>query len=191
MEKINNIALTGSMRSGKSAVAAYLREKYGYTEFAFGDELKADFHRRYPEIPRDPKPRKCYQTHGQLVREYVDEDVWVRKCFAEIKREYYANIPFRAVISDVRQLNEYERCRAEGYVIIRVTAPDSVRIQRAIDAKDTFNYADLAHETESHVSSFVVDYEIENSGSLAELYTKVDEVMTQIDVQIKIAESDE
>ncbi|WP_243711815.1 hypothetical protein [Paenibacillus sp. BK033] len=123
-----------------------------------------------------------------------DSDVWVNDCFRRISgaerlqranEEFYGEPtqPFRAILTDLRQPNEYERCRAEGFVIIRVTAPDGVRIQRAIDAKDTFNYADLVHSTESHVSSFVVDYEIENRGSLAELYTKVDEVLADLNAK--------
>lgn len=176
-----NIALTGHLRSGKDAIAAHLVANYGYTRFAFGDELKRDFHRRYPEIPREPKPRLGYQSHGQLMRKLTYEDIWVEKCFEEIT---YGRIcpasgigDSPVVISDLRQPNEIDRCRAEGYVIIRVTAPESLRIQRAIESADTFRLADLTHETESHVDSFTVDYEVGNSGKLAELYAKVDEII--------------
>lgn len=176
----HNIALTGAIRSGKDTVAARIVERYGYTRFAFGDGLKVDFHRRYPEIPRDPKPRKGYQSHGQLMREMVDEDIWVRKCFAEIKRVSYAHIPFCAVITDLRQPNEYNRCRAEGFVIIRVSCPDALRLERANAAGDAYTLADIAHETESYVDTFVVDYELRNDGTLAELYTQIDAIMTEI-----------
>jgi dephospho-CoA kinase len=179
-----NIALTGLMRSGKDAVADYLTQNYGYTRFAFGDVLKADFHRRYTEIPRDPKPRVGYQAHGQLMRELVREDIWVDACFDEIR---YSRGCFvtgddnqRAVISDLRQPNELTRCLAESYVIIRVAAPESVRIDRAIKSSDTFNLRDLTHDTESHVSTFEVDFEIVNDGTLAELYAQIDAIMTQL-----------
>ncbi|GMK47630.1 hypothetical protein PghCCS26_47600 [Paenibacillus glycanilyticus] len=177
-----NIAICGSLRVGKDSVAAYLCERYGYTRFAFADEMKRIARELFPhEFEGDRKPRELLQWFGETMRQR-DASVWVRKLFddrlAEI--EAWEQRKRLTVITDLRLPVEYERCRAEGYVIIRVTAPDGVRIQRAIDAKDTFNYADLAHNTESHVSSFVVDYEIENSGSLAELYAKVDEVMTGI-----------
>jgi dephospho-CoA kinase len=175
-----NIGICGGLRSGKDTVGDYISQNYGYTQFAFGDELKNDFHRRYPEIPRDPKPRIGYQTHGQLMRRLIDEDIWVWKCFAEIKRVYYAHIPFRAVITDLRQPNEYDRCRAESYVIIRIKAPETLRIGRAIQSADTFNLRDLTHDTESHVDSFTVDYEIVNDGTLAELYAKVDAIMREL-----------
>lgn len=179
------IALTGRLRSGKDEVAKYLVEKYGYTRFAFGDELKNDFHRRYPEISREPKPRIGYQNHGQLMRALIGEDVWVRKCFDSINTQHYRRgqceePPLRVVITDLRQPNEYERCRTEGYVIIRVTCPDDIRIERARAAGDSFTDEDLRHETEQHVDTFAVDVEIDNSGSLDELYAQVDEVMASI-----------
>jgi len=178
--KLPNIALTGQLRAGKDEVARILADKYGYTRFAFGDELKDDFHRRYPEIPRDPKPRVGYQNHGQLVRALVDEDIWVDRCFAEIRRHYYATSSYHAVISDLRQPNEFSRCRAEGFVIIRVSSPESLRIQRAAASADTFSLRDLTHETERHTDGFEVDYEVLNDGTLADLGRKVDEIMAKV-----------
>lgn len=188
-----NIAITGKMRSGKDATSKHLCEKYGYTQFAFGDELK-----RYADelfgVHGGGKRRELYQWFGQAMRER-DPDIWVRKCFESIAeasentivaREWLRVLgesvseqetEFRPVISDLRQPNEYERCRAEGFAIIRVTAPDGIRIHRAIKSGDKFTYADLVHETESHVDSFDVDYEIVNDGTLEDLHAKIDEVM--------------
>ncbi|OMC96476.1 hypothetical protein BJP49_11020 [Paenibacillus odorifer] len=171
------MALTGKLRAGKSLVGDYLASKYGYTQFAFGDELKRDFHRRYPEIPRDPKPRAGYQFHGQFMREHVDADVWIRKCLAEVQRAYYANLDFRAVISDVRQLNEADALAARSYVLIRVTAPDGLRIERAVNSGDTFNYADLAHGTETALDGYAADFTVVNDGTLDALYAQIDEII--------------
>lgn len=174
------------MRSGKDAIAAYLAHKYGYTRFAFGDELKRHYYDILGQPPDGTKPREGLQWFGQAMRER-DPDVWVRKAFGKIRLAAYTHSrdvaleftdkPFSAVITDVRQPNEFDRCRAEGYVIIRVTAPEGIRINRAVESADTFNLRDLTHDTESHVEGFAVDYEIENSGTLAELYTKVDAIM--------------
>jgi dephospho-CoA kinase len=193
-----NIALTGRLRSGKDSVAAYLSERYGYTRFAFGDELKRYYHELFGE--RSAKPREGYQWFGQVMRQR-DPDVWVRKCFASIDAEdkrYYRGHhqminsdtrevlidvpadPLRAVITDLRQPNEYDRCRAEGYVIIRVNASEAVRVSRAVMSADTFNYKDLRHDTESHVDTFAVDYEIENTGTLAELHAQIDAIMAKV-----------
>jgi dephospho-CoA kinase len=179
-----NLALIGKLRSGKSAAGDYLTEKYGYTQFAFADEMKADFHRRYPEVPRDPKPRACYQFHGELMRQVSGEDVWVHKCFRKV-REYDENTlgcdpPFRAVITDVRMLHESEALAARSYVLIRVDAPDGLRIQRAVESGDTFNYADLAHGTETALDGYAADFTVVNDAGLAELYAQIDEIIAYL-----------
>ncbi|MGF7045715.1 dephospho-CoA kinase [Paenibacillus sp. DS2015] len=176
-----NIALTGLMRSGKDAVAAYLTQNYGYTRFAFGDELKRYAHELFGEP--NGKPRELYQWFGQTMRER-DPDIWTRKCFDNIEDSRrimgHYGVSERAVISDLRQPNELTRCCTESYVIIRVTAPESVRIDRAIKSSDTFNLRDLTHDTEAHVEGFAVDYEINNSKTLVELYAQVDAIMAEL-----------
>jgi len=173
------IALTGKLRSGKSAAARYLDEEYGYAEFAFGDALKGGFHRRYPEIPREPKPRVGYQMHGQLMRRLIGKDVWIDKCFDDISA-YLSNFAGPVIISDLRQPNEFDRCKREGYVIIRINCADDVRRERARAVGDAFTDSDLNHETERHIDGFSVDYEIDGSGGLDELHRQIDEIMATI-----------
>lgn len=185
-----NVGLIGKLRAGKDVVAAYLAEKYGYTRFAFGDELKRDFHRRYPEIPRSPKPRAGYQFHGQFMREHYGENVWIDAYIRDVEqhddayttaRDFGAldegTKPFRAVCTDVRQPNEYDALAARSYVLIRVDAPDGLRIERAVNSGDTFNYADLAHGTETALDGYAADFTVTNDGTLAELYAQIDEIM--------------
>lgn len=185
-----NIGLIGRLRSGKDTVAAYLASKYGYTQFAFGDALKDDFHRRYPEIPREPKPRAGYQLHGQFMREHVGENVWIDACFASIdalaawRAELGESVPpLNAVISDVRQLNEAEALSARGYVLIRVEAPESLRIHRAIESGDTFNLRDLTHGTETALDGYAVDFTVVNDAGLAELYAQIDEIIAYLSLR--------
>ncbi|MFD1270642.1 dephospho-CoA kinase, partial [Paenibacillus motobuensis] len=129
MSTLPNLGLIGKLRAGKDIVAAYLAERYGYTRFAFGDALKDDFHRRYPEIPREPKPRAGYQFHGQFMREHVDEGIWIDACLSQITdfiRDGYdidsfgRGVSHRAVITDCRQPNEFSALKAAGYSLIRV-----------------------------------------------------------------------
>ncbi|MCU6709326.1 hypothetical protein M6D81_11470 [Paenibacillus sp. J5C_2022] len=184
-----NIALTGPLRSGKDEIGNRLCQRHGYVRFAFGDGIKDVCRRLYPDRFADKagnrkKPRALLQGVGQALRQF-DEDIWVRQCFAEIEDSQgiagHYGIVERAVITDLRQPNEYERCRAEGFVIIRVKAAAGLRIQRAVESSDTFAAADLTHETEQHTDGFDVDYEIVNDGTLDELYRRVDELMTEID----------
>jgi dephospho-CoA kinase len=184
MQTLPNIGLIGKLRAGKDVVAAYLADKYGYTRYAFGDELKRDFHRRYPEIPRDPKPRAGYQFHGQFMREHYGENVWVDRCLTDVDAvcsvERWDAQPFHAVITDVRQESEYEALAARSYVLIRVEASAALRIERAVNSGDVFNYADLAHGTETALDGYAADFTVVNDAGLAELYARIDEIMAEL-----------
>ncbi|AMO25828.1 hypothetical protein Blue_005 [Bacillus phage Deep Blue] len=183
------IAIAGEFRSGKSTVAEYLDEKYGMLQFAFADELKRDFHKEYPDILTVPKPRKGYQLYGQLMRYVYGEDYWINKCFNKIENIRQAamgyNITgseakFNPVITDLRQHNELERCREEGYHIIKVLAPKSVRVQRAKEEGDSFSEEELQHETEVYVREMDTDFTIMNNGTIEDLYAEVDYIMSVI-----------
>jgi dephospho-CoA kinase len=178
------IALCGKLRSGKDTAANHLYIRHGFDRVAFGDALKRNAHAVFPWISDGTKPRALYQQYGQLMRE-IDPDVWIKHAEMAVK----GTIDFRVsmgeeaigiVITDLRQPNEYEWARANGYTIIRVTAPDEVRIGRAIKAGDDFNVHDLAHSTELEVDNFDVDYTVENNGTVDELKAKIDAVLEEI-----------
>lgn len=185
------IAICGKIRSGKDTAGQYICEKYGHKRFGFGDGLWEICYRLFPEqfIDSDEnpvKPRALLQGVGESLRTF-SRDVWVNDCFRRINEPIYfkdVNEPFlppeKVVITDLRQPAEYERCRAENFLIIRITAPEALRIQRAITASDTFNFRDLTHPTESHIDSFAVDYEIENSATPADLYAQIDAIMGEL-----------
>ncbi|ETT41594.1 hypothetical protein C162_26015 [Paenibacillus sp. FSL R7-269] len=190
-----NIALLGRLRSGKDTVGDYLAEKYGYTRFAFGDELKRYAHELFGEPAPGTKPRALYQTFGQACRT-VEDGIWIRKCLATIDwragdraacnaslREHAPHIPtapFRAVVTDCRQLNEAEALAARSYVLIRVDAPDGLRIERAVNSGDTFEYAELFHGTETALDGYAADFTVTNDAGLAELYAQIDEIMESL-----------
>jgi len=191
------IALTGKIRSGKSSIQKHLESKHEMTAFAFGDKLKEEFHEENPEVPRVPKPVSGYQTFGQEKRETEYEDIWVDKCFTEIDRIRTAatnyNItgsenPFMPVVTDLRQPNEYKRLLEEGYIIIRVSAPLEVRKERAAAKGDNISDENFSFDTENHVDTFDVDYDIINDGTLEELLWEVDMVMTAIKEKVPFLE---
>jgi dephospho-CoA kinase len=178
------IALTGKLRAGKDELARHLYIRHGFDRVAFGDALKKNAHATFPWVSEFSKPRALYQSYGQLMRQ-IDPDVWIKHAERAVK----GAIDFRVntgaeqigvVITDLRQPNEYEWARNNGYTIIRVTAPDEDRIARAKIAGDDFNEADLEHETESHIDSFDCDYEIHNYGSIDDLKAQIDTILAQI-----------
>jgi dephospho-CoA kinase len=181
---IVKLALCGRLRSGKDTAANHLYIKYGFSTVAFGDALKKNAHATFPWIYEWNKPRALYQQFGQLMRQ-IDPDVWIKHAEQAVK----GAIDFRVntgaekigvVLTDVRQQNEVDWCRANGFTLIRVTAPDKDRIARAIAAGDDFSVHDLTHETELAIDGFAVDYEIVNDGSVDDLKRKVDEVLARV-----------
>lgn len=182
---VTKICLTGAMRAGKDLTADILRAHYGFSRFAFGDALKRTAHEVFPWIGRESKPRKLYQTYGQLMRE-IDTDVWVRHTekaiddYIEISAGLHGETDIGVVITDLRQPNEYEWAKAQGFTIIRVKAQSALRIARAQQAGDDFSLEDLTHDTESYVDGFEVDATIVNDGCVDELKTKIDVIMEQI-----------
>lgn len=183
------LALCGRMRSGKDAIAEYLVANYGFKRFAFGDGIREVCRQLYPEqFEGGAKPRALLQGVGQSLRAF-DEDVWVKRTIYDINTEIFSNATVigdrvlssaRIVVSDLRQPNEEKALRSEGFVIIRVTAPEDLRIQRMLAVGDAFNPDDLTHDTESYIDSFEVDYEVTNAGTLGELYAQVNEFIAEL-----------
>jgi dephospho-CoA kinase len=181
---IVKIALTGKMRSGKDTIANHLYIKYNFSQVSFGDALKKNAHATFPWIYEWNKPRALYQQFGQLMRE-IEPDVWIKHAERAVKGVVDYKVGTNdenigIVITDVRQQNEVDWCRANGFSIIRVTAPDEERIARAIAAGDDFSEKDLEHETEQAIDGFEVDAEIVNDGSVDDLKRKIDGIMGAI-----------
>ncbi|MDQ0270752.1 dephospho-CoA kinase [Cytobacillus purgationiresistens] len=181
---VTKIALCGKLRSGKDAVANRMYIRAMFDRVAFGDKLKYLYHATLPWVPEHPKPRAGYQTFGQDMRRLYGEDIWIR----HVERTVEASINFRKttsdhvgiVITDLRQPNELEWAKANGFTIVRVTALEADRLICAEMAGDEFDAKDLAHDTEQHVDGFTVDYEIVNDGTLDELHAKVDAMLDEI-----------
>ncbi|MED1088319.1 hypothetical protein [Bacillus mycoides] len=182
------IAITGKARSGKTELSHYAWMLYGFKEFDFSAVLKDEFHRLFPHVPCLPKPRAYYQKFGQWLRE-IDPDIWVKMTMGKVHEYCFedalnkVNHKPKVLVNGVRQPNEYQRLRDEGFTIIRVNASDDLRIGRAKEAGDVFTEEDLEHETESHIDTFEVDYEINNVGAIGEMYDQFDVIMRELDVQ--------
>ena len=196
------IAICGKLRSGKTTAAIHLHAMHGFETASFGGVLRlyaeqlfaySDVYKSVPITKPDPfggtmtighrKPRRLLQDFGQAMRK-LDENIWinhVEERIKDIEREaLLADRPARVVIDDLRQPDEYEWAKANGFVIVRINAPDELRIERAKAAGDDFSEEDLTHETEQYVDGFVVDFEIDNEGDTAELERKIDEILANL-----------
>lgn len=168
-----NIALFGKIRSGKNTVADYLTANYQYTQYALGTGIAEIIQKYYPEEWEKGKPRLHYQHIGQQLRE-LDEEVWLNYMFKSIT----STGP--NVITDCRQLNEAERLRKEGYLIVKVAAPLGFRRKRMESLGDTFTITNLIHTSEQYTDYIPADWLLYNDGTIPELYTQIELMMAEL-----------
>lgn len=119
---MRDIALAGGMGAGKSTVADFLCENYGYEARKISSPIYEIAERLWgPEAATD---RAKLQDLGTKMRE-IDPDVWVNLYVRDIEA---AENP---VVNDtLRFPNEYWALRNAGFTIVRVNAPEAVRVDR-------------------------------------------------------------
>ena len=130
----------------------------------------------YPDAVAQSKPRHLYQAIGQGMRG-IDPNVWLKYMDRNIKRDGLEDI----VITDVRQQNEVDMlCRAGFKMVrVRVNANHKTRVKRMVACGDVFDMAELNHETELHIETFTVDYEIFNDGNIEGLYQQIKQLLKE------------
>ena len=171
---MQNIILFGQMGSGKSTVAKYLCDNYGYTKFSLGEKIHSEC-----EL-YNMHDREHLQTYGQMMREIFHENIW---CDYLINRSKGID---RIVIDDARQLNEFDYFIKKGYLPIAVIADEELRLERLqkrVDYKikpDSFK-----HETELQAMQCVNKCKIKlfNSYPLftsSGLYDQINRIMEEI-----------
>ena len=161
-----NIILFGEMGSGKSTVANYLQDKYGYSKFSLGSKIHSECRIHGNET------RTEMQNYGQAMRNIFGIDVWCN---------YVNDQTFdkdKVVIDDARQLNEYDYFEGLGYLTVAIVADDNKRIERL---KKRVNYVvdpnTFNHETEVQARACINKCNIKiynNSDDIEELIEAIE-----------------
>ena len=167
------IALIGGARTGKDTIAQYLGSKAGFKRLAFGDSLKEFLFATFPDLPQEPKPRQAMIDFGQSCRA-IDPLVWVKQLHRKA-RTYEKNGYTNFVITDVRQPNEIEYCRKNGYTLVKVEASTEAQIKRAIAGGEVLDPENILDSLALSFDGY--DLKIENNGSLLDLYKQVDQLL--------------
>lgn len=170
---MKDIAIIGKAGSGKDTVAKLLNKIVtpSFDRLAFADAMKEFYHDIF-NVPTEPKPRHGYQWFGQVMREH-DPNVWVKQMEERFQRSKAMYNGEPVIITDVRQPNEYEWCYKNGFIFVKVTAVDDVRLDRMRRRGDDFKPEDLNHETESYIDNFDYDFLINNSGTIENLKPQI------------------
>lgn len=143
------IGLTGYKGSGKSTVAKFIADEYGFKRINFKDGLVREMKEKFPNLLdeiaysvsmlqqyetgigesltvsdlfelKPPLMRKLMQEYGTEVRRADYSDYWVNMWRKSASSKYVGSV----VVDDVRFLNEAYAVRDMGGIIIRVVMQD-------------------------------------------------------------------
>jgi dephospho-CoA kinase len=177
------VALTGEKLGGKDTVAQYLVDRYGA------------FHVRHSHILDDilkildmPISRRNEIDMGMSLRRVFGEGT-LNPALRKRVSESDANL---IVINGYRFQDELANVKSLGAHTVYITAPEEVRYQRflqrqekADDARQTIEqFRQQEHEpTEVGIPALgaQADFKIENTGTLEELYKKIDNIIDKIE----------
>lgn len=170
------LAITGKISSGKDTIADYLVATHDYTKYSFSSPLKKAiqniFHFSDEQLWGSEKekedlwwgysPRKIMQVCGtelfrdtlQIYLPNISKDLWILSFKAQEQED------INYVIPDLRFENEAKLIRERNGLIVRVKRNKELN---------------LNHSSEQ--SNFIPDIEINNNGSLAELYWQIESII--------------
>lgn len=174
------ISFFSEMRGGKDAATQYFMERLAAdgersVKAAYGDELKRCYHTVFGEKSEIKKDRDGYQWFGQEMRKR-EPHVWINHV-----NELLDSYPdFHQFISDMRQPNEYEDLKRQGFRMVRIWSPEYMRVERMKAAGEEVKLEYFRHETEQHIDNFAFDDLILNIGTLEDLYKKLDALYERI-----------
>lgn len=173
------IALSGPAGCGKSTVAEYLSENFGFRRVRFAGPLKEMLRALYrsagleedaieariegplKEIPDTllcgRTPRHAMQTLGTEWRDLINRDLWSRIWLSSAMQG-------PCVVEDMRFEHEYDVVKAHGGIVVRIDRPGMKKSH--------------AHSSEAGLPErCIFDYEIVNSGSLEDLFERAREAL--------------
>jgi len=153
------IAIGGKMGTGKSSLADFLVKCFQFKKYSFAAKLK--------ELATDlfnmeVKDRQLLQVLGTKVRE-INKDVWAQYIVTLIQAEK----PLRAVIDDMRYLNEAQILKQNDFTLLKLYTPKSLVAKRGVAG---FSEETLQHPSEVEIDAIKVDYTVDTSGTLEHAY---------------------
>lgn len=165
MTKNKNIIIFGEMGAGKSTVANYLAQNFGYTKCSLGVKIHSECRLHGEET------RQEMQNYGQMMRKIFGENIW---CDYLIKQNSDVN---KIVIDDARQLNEFDYFTNKDFLPIAVITNNDIRLERLQKRVNyKINPETFQHETEVQARQCVekCDIKIYNNSTNEDLYNEID-----------------
>lgn len=175
------VGISGRIGSGKSVVSGYLQKRYGGSCHMFSQILMDILERLHL-----PQERLSLQKLGVALRSELGEDVLVKALKADLEEDTSEIL----IIDGIRYPNEVYMLRNfEKNILISVTAPGEVRYERVRlrgeRGEQNVSFEEFKEADRRMTERFLdeiaekADYVVENTGSLEDLYERVDEIMVR------------
>jgi dephospho-CoA kinase len=179
------IAICGYKRSGKDTIAEYLTKNYNYNHYKITDKLRKvvqllfnlndndyEKNKEINDTRWNTTPRKIMQFIGTEVFQYkiqelipnISRNFWIKSLLSDELINNINNNNHKIVISDLRFIHEYENLKQLNIplVVIKVTNNKIKNIDN--------------HISETEHLKIPIDYEIENNGTLQQLYDNINKI---------------
>ena len=165
-----NIAICGKAGAGKTAVADYICEKYGYKRHSIADEVKAIAKNLFKMKGKD---RFLLQLIGKKMRE-IRPSVWLDYTIEKVKGKD------KVVIDDVRYPNEYEGLKAHGFVMVKVVADRQACLDRLAQRNGEVATDRLDDESETALDDIPIPNVILNNSTIDDMCRQVDRLLAEL-----------
>lgn len=175
--------LVGQIACGKDISKKYLEEKYGTSSHRFSTMLRDILNRLYL-----PVSRSNLQDLSFNIRNLFGEDTLARVIAEDVKNDRQEIVVVEGIrrMADIVTLKNFP-----NFHLIRIVADPKIRYERTVkrnenigDAEKTLEQflSDEQRETEREIPIVMAKakYQIDNNGSLTELYQQIDLIMTKL-----------
>lgn len=159
--------LMGKVGCGKDTVADYLVDRHSFVKYRLAQAIE-DLCRA--EYGMKEKNRELMIRVGEAYKRKYGQDYWLRIVANRLMQSGSG----RVVVSDVRFPYEYEYFDTNGFWPVRVMCSDRHRITRLANRDGSPQVYALTDPTEQQVDDLPSRYQIDNNGTLQELYDEVD-----------------
>lgn len=187
MDNVKILALVGMSGSGKSVAVDYLADK-GYPKVHFGGMIYKEMEKRGIPRSEDGETEKKFREE---IRETEGKDWVVRQVIAETK-DLIAAGQKRIILDGVYSWTEYKTLKHEfptRLTFIAIVVDKKLRYKRVAERPDRpFDSAAIRERDRSEIENLekggpiaAADYYILNNGPKEEIYSRLDEILKEID----------
>jgi dephospho-CoA kinase len=143
-----NIGIIGGLGSGKSTVAQYLIDNYGYIKMSLADPMRQIAKEFFGYTGKEnPKYRPFMQKLGTDWFRSEDDLVWIKHFLRRVEQCNNRRI----VCDDCRFINEAEALLNRGWTLLYLDCPVEIRKQRCLSRDGNFDDKALDHPSEKEV----------------------------------------